>query len=58
MSEYRIEGRALTLWGDPSVNCYEISVGGEVWRMSDTPFILFADEAKIPFPRPTSKADK
>ena len=56
MSEYRIEGRKVSLWGNPSANCYEISVGGEVWRMSDEPFILFEDEEKVPFGAPVSES--
>jgi len=55
MSEYRIDGRSVSLWGDPSINRYEISVGGEVWCMSDVPFIVFADETKIPFGAPVSE---
>ncbi len=48
--QHILHGKTLVLTGDP-VNCvYTVTAGGESWHMTQRPFVLFADGAKMDFP--------
>ena len=56
MAEYRIVHDKLTLTADPAVCLYAVLLpNGDVWRMTERPFVRFSDGRKIPFPAPAKE---
>ena len=52
MSDYIINGKNLTLCGNPETCAYSVVVGGAVWNMSERPYVIFSDDTVVPFPAP------
>ena len=56
MAEFRIVHPKLTLTADPaSCVCAVTLPGGDVWRMTERPFVRFSDGRTVPFPAPVSE---
>lgn len=56
MSNYAINGKKLTLTGDPDKCIYSVTIGNKVWTMREHPYIRFSDDTVIHFPCPQSSA--
>ncbi len=53
MSEYRIVHERFTLTGDPAACRWAVTLpGGDVWTMTQRPFVRYADGRMLPFPAP------
>ncbi len=53
--KYTLKGARCTLTADLEDCIYTVSIGGNEWKMTDRPFICFADDARIPFPLPVEQ---
>ena len=55
MSDFVINGRSLTLSGNPTDCTYSVKLADKLWTMSEKPFIIFSDDSKVFFPAPDSE---
>ena len=54
MIDYVVNGKNLTLMGNPVDCTYSVTFADKVWTMSERPYIRFSDDTVIPFPQPES----
>ncbi len=57
MADYQVKGKALTLYGNPEACTYSVDFDGNLWTMSERPFVLFSDDTKVVFPSPSKERE-
>ena len=55
MANYLVKGRSITLSGNPSMGTYTVEIAGQMWSMTERPYVRFTDGTVVPFPAPETE---